>query len=93
MDTKSIDRKTTNRKPVEVESASRPGLVHYVSADLMHCSCEATVEVFRHVRIARVRIAKKRLASLRDRFNHELLSADERCELRDEILRLKRRVA
>ncbi len=58
MDTASIDRKTTNRKPVEVESASRPGLVHFVSPDLMHCSCKATVEVCRHQRIARIRQAK-----------------------------------
>ncbi len=58
MDTNRIPQPTTNRKPIEVESASRPGLVHFVSPDLKSCSCKATVEVCRHIRQARIRQAK-----------------------------------
>jgi hypothetical protein len=85
------ERTTTNRKAIEVESASRPGLVHYVSPDLKSCSCEATVEVCRHQRVARIRAAKARMskaAILQERYRHELMDADERAELRDRILSL-----
>jgi len=47
---------------VKVESASRPGMVHFVSADLMHCSCEhhaITGGLCRHIRQARIRSAKR----------------------------------
>jgi hypothetical protein len=46
---------------VEVESASRPGLFHTVALEPEEsCSCEATVPVCRHIRIARIRAAKAR---------------------------------
>ena len=40
---------------VEVESSSRPGLYHAVTLEPESCSCEATVLVCRHIRIARIR--------------------------------------
>lgn len=45
---------------VSVESASRPGLMHTVTLEPESCSCEATVRVCRHIRIARIRAAKAR---------------------------------
>ena len=48
------------RAIVKVESRSRPGHLHFVSADLEHCSCEATV-LCRHIRIARIRAARRRI--------------------------------
>jgi hypothetical protein len=45
---------------VEVESNSRPGLYHAVTLEPEGCSCEATVPVCRHIRIARIRAAKAR---------------------------------
>ncbi len=94
MDTKSIDRTTAEGEGAitKIESLSRPGHVHFVSPDLTACSCEATI-LCRHIRIVRVRAAKKRLAALQHRFHNELMGEEERCELRDEILRLKRRAA
>jgi hypothetical protein len=41
-----------------VESASRPGLFHVVTLEPESCSCEATVPVCRHIRIARISCAK-----------------------------------
>lgn len=92
MDAASIDRTAPERKLVKVESASRPGHTHYVNADMTACSCEATV-LCRHIRIARVRAAKRRLAALQQRYHNEDMGIEERCELREEILRLKRRAA
>jgi hypothetical protein len=43
-----------------VESTSRPGLFHKVALEPESCSCEATVPVCRHIRIARIRAAKAR---------------------------------
>lgn len=50
----------TNRgeEPVRIESSSRPGLFHHVDVERNFCSCPATVEVCRHLRIARIRAAK-----------------------------------
>ena len=45
---------------IRVESASRPGLFHRVTLEPESCSCEATVPVCRHIRIARIRSAKAR---------------------------------
>ncbi len=45
---------------VEVESSSRPGLLHTVTLAPEGCSCEAAVPVCRHIRIARIRAAKAR---------------------------------
>jgi len=42
----------------QVESSSRPGLFHDVTlgpAKLESCSCEATIPLCRHIRIARIR--------------------------------------
>ena len=47
---------------VKVESASRPGLFHFVDLERSFCSCEATVEICRHIRVARIRRAKNRFA-------------------------------
>jgi len=47
-----------NVSTVEVKSASRPGLFHEVTLEPESCSCEATVPVCRHIRIARIRAAK-----------------------------------
>lgn len=35
-----IPTKTPGGKPIEVESRSRPGLKHFVNAEMDHCSCE-----------------------------------------------------
>jgi hypothetical protein len=35
--------------------------------------------------------AEKRLAALEERYRHEILDTDERCELRERILRLRLR--
>jgi hypothetical protein len=43
---------------IQVESSSRLGLFHRVTLEPESCSCEATVRVCRHVRIARIRSAK-----------------------------------
>jgi hypothetical protein len=60
VDTKSIPKTTKGRERlVKIESTSRPGLVHRVDLAAGTCSCEATVEVCRHIRIARIRAAKK----------------------------------
>jgi hypothetical protein len=46
---------------VEVESSSRPGLFHDVTLEPEEsCSCEATIPLCRHIRIARIRAAKAR---------------------------------
>lgn len=37
--------------------------------------------------------AEKRLATLAERYRHELLDVEERAELRDRILRLRRRLS
>jgi hypothetical protein len=45
----------------QVESSSRPGLFHDITlgpAKLESCSCEATITLCRHIRIARIRAAK-----------------------------------
>ncbi len=34
--------------------------------------------------------AEKRLATLEDRYRHEIMNDEERCELRERILRLRR---
>ncbi len=57
--TPSIPNTTPRRETLKVESASTPGLFHEVDPARGFCSCRATVEVCRHVRIARVRLAKK----------------------------------
>jgi hypothetical protein len=92
VDTKSIPKTTEGRERlVKIESTSRPGHVHYVTPDLKSCWCEATVEVCRHQRVARIRAAKARMskaAILQERYRHELMDADERAELRDRILSL-----
>jgi len=53
-------REGTPKVSVEVESASRPGLLHTVTLEPENCSCEATVPVCRHIRVARIRAAKAR---------------------------------
>ena len=46
---------------VEVESSSRPGLFHDVTLEPEEsCSCEATIPLCRHIRIARIRAARAR---------------------------------
>src|ERR687898_2939910 len=46
----------------QVESSSRPGLFHDVTLEPEEsCSCEATIPLCRHIRIARIRAAKKAL--------------------------------
>lgn len=45
---------------IRVESTSRPRLFHKVALEPESCSCEATVPVCRHIRIARIRAAKAR---------------------------------
>ena len=43
----------------QVESSSRPGLYHTVTLEPEEsCSCEATIPLCRHIRIARIRAAK-----------------------------------
>jgi hypothetical protein len=45
----------------QVESSSRPGLFHDVTLEPEEsCSCEATIPLCRHIRIARIRAAKAR---------------------------------
>jgi hypothetical protein len=51
---------------VEGESSSRPGLYHAVTLESESCSCEATVPVCRHIRIARIRAAKARPCACND---------------------------
>ena len=53
-------RESTTKVSMEVESASRLGLLHAVTLEPESCSCEATVSVCRHIRIARIRSAKAR---------------------------------
>ncbi len=77
---------------VGIESGSRPGLVHRVDPEAGRCSCEATVEVCRHVRQARIRAAKARMAALRDRYDNEDMDPGERLELAGEIAGLRRRL-
>jgi hypothetical protein len=36
--------------------------------------------------------AEKRLAALEERYRHELMDANERCELRERIVRIRRRL-
>jgi hypothetical protein len=55
---------------VEVESASTPGLVHFLTPDLRHCSCKYhsfSGEVCSHQRIARIRRFKARVRERRMR--------------------------
>ena len=65
-----------------VESSTRPGLAHEVDLDAGTCSCEATVKVCRHVRVARIRQHKARLI---ERYRHELMDVEERLELLEAI--------
>ena len=52
---------------VEVESSSRPGLFHDVTLEPEEsCSCEATIPLCRHIRIARIRAAKARPCACND---------------------------
>src|ERR671910_687903 len=45
----------------QVESSSRPGLFHNVTLEPEEsCSCEATIPLCRHIRIARIRAARVR---------------------------------
>ena len=45
----------------QVESSSRPGLFHDVTLEPEEsCSCEATIPLCRHIRIARIRAARAR---------------------------------
>jgi hypothetical protein len=37
--------------------------------------------------------AEKRLEKLEDRYRHELMDVEERCELRERILRLRRELS
>jgi hypothetical protein len=64
-------------------------LVHRVDLAAGTCSCEATVEMCRHRRIALIRQTKT-LARLEDQHAHEILDVDERGELADLIVRLRR---
>jgi hypothetical protein len=43
---------------LSVESFSRPGLYHSVTLEPESCSCEASIRVCRHIRVARIRLAK-----------------------------------
>jgi hypothetical protein len=54
----SLRDETAKVFTVRVESFSRPGLYHEVTLEPESCSCEATIRVCRHIRIARVRLAK-----------------------------------
>ena len=58
MTTNTVRDDTPKVSTVRVESASRPGLHHVVTLEPESCSCEATVPVCRHIRIARIRAAK-----------------------------------
>lgn len=62
MDAQSIPNKEDHRGgSIRIESASRPGLHHYVSEDFRFCSCEAGTygaETCSHRRVARIRAAK-----------------------------------
>jgi hypothetical protein len=60
MDTNTVRDGTPKVSTVEVESASRPGLYHAGTLEPEGCSCEATVPVCRHIRIARIRAEKAR---------------------------------
>ena len=83
MDTKEHTR------PVPIESSTRPGLVHRVDLDVDTCSCEATVEMCRHRRIALIR-RHKTLKRMEAAYRHELMGEDEREELCSTIVRLRR---
>jgi hypothetical protein len=51
---------------VEVESNSRPGHYHAGTLEPESCSCEATVPVCRHIRIARIRAVNSRPRACND---------------------------
>ncbi len=70
-----------------VGSSTRPGLTHDVDLKAGTCSCEATIRVCRHVRVALIRDYKARTLRMIERYNHELLNEDERLELREAIIR------
>ncbi len=80
---------TTKHSGVPIRSTTRPGLVHRVDLAAGTCSCEATVDMCRHRRIALIR-QTRRLARLQDQHDHEILDVDERGELEDLIVRLRR---
>jgi hypothetical protein len=44
------------------------------------------------IRTPTEKVARERLAALEERLRHELLEDDERQELRDRVLRLRRRL-
>jgi hypothetical protein len=61
MDTAESSAPHAHPSTVEVASNSRPGLFHaVVTLEPESCSCEATVLVCRHIRIARIRAVKSR---------------------------------
>jgi hypothetical protein len=70
-----------------VESSTRPGLAHDVDLDAGTCTCEATVKVCRHIRVALIRDYKARTLRMIERYRHELMDEDERLELREAIIR------
>jgi hypothetical protein len=72
-------------------SEVRPGLVHSVDLEAGTCSCEATVAMCRHRRVALIR-SHKILKRMEAAYRHELMGEDERLELLGTIRRLRRSV-
>jgi hypothetical protein len=61
MDTAESSAPPAHPSTAQVESSSRPGLFHDVVLEPEEsCSCEATIPLCRHIRIARIRAAKAR---------------------------------
>ncbi len=96
MDTTRISRTAAEGKAGDiewVESASCPGHFWGVNKKTGECPCPARIRKCRHYRVMRVRRAKRGLWALQHRYHNEDMTIDERCELREEILRLKRKTA
>ncbi len=70
-----------------VESSTTPGVRYSVDLGKGTCSCPATVQTCRHVRIALIRDYKARTLRMIERYRHELMDEDERLELREAIIR------
>jgi uracil phosphoribosyltransferase len=75
-----------SKREHSVESSTRTHLTHDVDLKAGTCSCEATVRVCRHVRIAKIRAYKAHTAKMIERYRHELMDTDERLELREAII-------
>jgi hypothetical protein len=88
VDDLTVPAEATTRQ-IPVESSSRPGVVYGVDLAKRTCTCPATVETCRHIRQALIR-RRKQLARLEEQYRSELMDDEERLELYDVILRLRR---